>query len=254
MKAFNFIAAVAVGALLLASCTPSIKKTSKVSLPAPQVDSASYAMGVWVGNMIKSEDFGDLNYSKVYAGLADCMNDKVKPEQAQAIMGVIQKYLQERSVKVGEFNKAEGSKFLAENAKKQGIVTLPDSLQYQIVEAGTGVKPTPRDTVEVAYVGTSLEGKVFDSTGVQKPAKFPLDRVIKGWSEGIQQCAEGGKIKIWIPSELGYGQRGPAGANAVIAFDVTLLKVYPFDSVAAAAAAAAVPTGKPAAGRPVVRK
>ena len=73
MKAINFIAAVAAGALLLASCTPSIKKTSKVSLPAPQVDSASYAMGVWIGNMIKSEDFGDLNYSKVNAGIADCM-------------------------------------------------------------------------------------------------------------------------------------------------------------------------------------
>jgi FKBP-type peptidyl-prolyl cis-trans isomerase len=254
MKAFNFIAAVAAGALLLASCTPSIKKTSKVNLPQPQVDSVSYAMGVWYGNMIKSEDFGDLNYTKVNQGLADCLNDKIKPEEVQEVMGLIQKYLQARSVKVGEFNKAEGSKFLAENAKKQDIVTLPDSLEYQVITAGTGVKPGPQDTVEVAYIGTSLDGKVFDSTGVQKPAKFPLDRVIKGWSEGIQQCAEGGKIKLWIPSELGYGQRGPAGANAVIAFEVNLLKVYPFDSVAAAAAAAPVPVGKPASGKPVVRK
>ncbi|MCI2082405.1 MAG: FKBP-type peptidyl-prolyl cis-trans isomerase [Bacteroidales bacterium] len=230
MKAFKFITVAALAAIVLTSCGPSIKKTSKVQLPKAQVDSVSYAMGVWFGNMIKSEDFGDLNFSKVNAGLADAMNDKVSREKAQVVMSEIQKYLESRSAKVGEYNKAEGEKFLSENGKKENVVTMPDGLQYQMVKEGTGVKPGEKDTVEVAYIGTSLDGKVFDSTGVKRPAKFPINRVIKGWAEGIRQCSEGGNIKIWIPSSLGYGMRGPAGANAVIAFDVNLIKVYPFDS------------------------
>lgn len=240
MKLIKIISAAAVAALVLTSCGPNIKKTAKVQLPQPKVDSVSYAMGVWFGNMIKSEDFGDLNYAKVRKGLEDVMGENIKPEDAQAVMGVIQSYLQERSVKVGEFNKTEGEKFLADNGKKENVVTMEDGLQYLVTKAGAGVKPGEKDTVEVAYIGTSLDGKVFDSTGVSKPAKFPLTRVIKGWSEGIRQCQEGGSIRIWIPAELGYGQRGPAGPDAVLAFDVDLLKIYPFDSTTVEAPAAPV--------------
>ena len=120
---------------------------------------------------------------------------------------------------------AEGQQFLEANAKKEGVVTTPSGLQYQVVEEGSGKSPGPGDTVTVNYTGTLVDGTEFDSSAKHGgPATFKLDAVIKGWSEGLQLMKEGGKTRLFIPKELAYGDRGPLGHRALI-FDVELIKV-----------------------------
>lgn len=128
-----------------------------------------------------------------------------------------------------EENQAAGAAFLAENAKKPGVITTASGLQYQMLEEGSGAQPTAASNVTVNYRGTTIDGQEFDSSYKRgTPATFPLNRVIAGWTEGLQLVKEGGKIRLFIPSNLAYGARqaGPAiGPNSTLLFDVELLKV-----------------------------
>lgn len=124
---------------------------------------------------------------------------------------------------------AAGEKFLAENAQNAGVVTTASGLQYFVFNEGTGVSPQATDTVTVHYKGTTIDGKEFDSSYSRgEPATFPLNRVIAGWTEGLQLMKEGGKYRFFIPSKLAYGERGAGSAiapNAALIFDVELIKV-----------------------------
>lgn len=126
-------------------------------------------------------------------------------------------------------NKAAGEAFLAENGKKDNIITTASGLQYEVVEQGDGASPSASDNVTVHYKGTTIDGKVFDSSYDRgAPATFPLNRVIAGWTEGLQLMKEGGKFRFFIPSELAYGERGAGnliGPNSALIFDVELIKV-----------------------------
>jgi FKBP-type peptidyl-prolyl cis-trans isomerase FklB len=126
-------------------------------------------------------------------------------------------------------NKAEGEAFLAENAQKPGITTLPSGLQYEIITEGTGAKPTLRSSVTTHYHGTLPSGKVFDSSYQRgQPATFPVNGVIAGWTEALQLMPEGSKWRLYIPSDLAYGKRGAGrdiGPDSALVFDVELLKV-----------------------------
>ncbi|WP_347987879.1 FKBP-type peptidyl-prolyl cis-trans isomerase [Methylomonas sp. AM2-LC] len=128
-----------------------------------------------------------------------------------------------------EENKAAGEAFLAENAKKPGVITTSSGLQYQIITEGTGKSPSATANVTVHYQGTTIEGKEFDSSYKRgAPASFPLNRVIPGWTEGLQLMKEGGKSRLFIPSNLAYGERGAGrdiGPNAALIFDVELIKI-----------------------------
>jgi len=129
-----------------------------------------------------------------------------------------------------EENKAAGVAFLAENAKKANIVTTASGLQYEILTPGTGsVSPSATETVKVHYKGTTLDGKEFDSSYSRgEPISFPLNRVIPGWTEGVQLMTEGAKYRFYIPSELAYGEQGAGGSigpNSTLIFDVELLKI-----------------------------
>lgn len=129
-----------------------------------------------------------------------------------------------------EENKIAGEKFLAENAKKPNIKTTASGLQYEELQAGTGtVAPKPTDNVTVHYKGTTIDGKEFDSSyGRSTPATFPLNRVIPGWTEGVQLMKEGAKFRFYIPAELAYGSRGAGAAiapNSALIFDVELIKI-----------------------------
>jgi FKBP-type peptidyl-prolyl cis-trans isomerase len=135
----------------------------------------------------------------------------------------------EERKKQGEVNKEKGKAFLEENKTKEGIVTTESGLQYKILEKGTGGSPRPTDTVKCHYKGTTIEGKEFDSSyGREEPATFALNRVIKGWTEGLQLMKEGGKWQFFVPSELAYGERGAGqniGPNEVLVFDVELIEI-----------------------------
>jgi len=126
-------------------------------------------------------------------------------------------------------NKAEGEAFLAENAKKPGVTTLPSGLQYEVLTEGSGKKPTLRSSVTTHYHGTLINGNVFDSSYQRgQPATFPVNGVIAGWTEALQLMGEGSKYRLYIPSDLAYGKRGAGrdiGPDSALIFDVELLKV-----------------------------
>jgi FKBP-type peptidyl-prolyl cis-trans isomerase FklB len=138
---------------------------------------------------------------------------------------------QEEQLKaLGEKNKKEGEAFLKENRGKEGVKVLPDGLQYKMLVVGTGRQPSATDSVTVNYRGTLIDGTEFDSSYKRgKPATFQLNQVIKGWTEGIQLMKEGGKMQLFIPAELAYGERagGSIGPNAVLVFEVELISVKP---------------------------
>ncbi|SEA60139.1 FKBP-type peptidyl-prolyl cis-trans isomerase FklB [Arachidicoccus rhizosphaerae] len=143
-------------------------------------------------------------------------------------MGIADLLFQRNQQKAAENLKA-GQQFLAENAKKEGVVSLESGLQYQVLQAGEGVRPGPTDQVSCHYHGTMIDGTVFDSSVERgQPASFPLNRVIKGWTEGLQLMAVGSKFRFFIPPHLAYGERAVSaviGANSTLIFDVELLGV-----------------------------
>jgi FKBP-type peptidyl-prolyl cis-trans isomerase FkpA len=136
---------------------------------------------------------------------------------------------QAKQKEAAEKNKAEGEKFLADNAKKPGVKVTASGLQYQVIKEGTGAKPAATDQVSVHYTGTLIDGTKFDSSyDRNEPAKFALNGVIPGWGEALQLMKVGSKYKLFIPSNLAYGDRGtpgPIGPNAALIFDVELLEI-----------------------------
>jgi FKBP-type peptidyl-prolyl cis-trans isomerase FklB len=129
----------------------------------------------------------------------------------------------------GDRNKKEGEKFIADNKKKEGVITTASGLQYKIITKGTGASPKATDTVSVHYKGTLIDGKEFDSSYRRgQPASFPVNGVIKGWTEALQLMKEGSKWQLFIPSELAYGDRGAGrdiGPNSTLIFDVELISI-----------------------------
>ena len=170
---------------------------------------------------------------KVTEDFAAAMKDvltgaELKIDEAEA-QALVQEYLQKKGEEKVKAVKAEGENFLAENAKKEGVVTLPSGLQYQVLKEGNGKSPKATDQVKCHYEGTLINGKIFDSSYRRnEPATFPLNGVIAGWTEGLQLMKEGAKYRFFIPFNLAYGTRG-AGQDippyAALIFDVELIEV-----------------------------
>jgi len=221
----------AVSAMMLASCD---KKTASGSQPAgiskSDVDSVSYMIGYSTGMQIAQNNFGPLSTNAIIKGILDA-NKGVEVDYA-VFQNVVNGFMEKRMDAVSRENAEKSAKMLAANGKKNGIVTTESGLQYQIIREGNGVKPTERDTVEVNYEGKNLEGKVFDSSYERgATVSFPLNGVIKGWTEGMQYVGEGGEIMLWIPAELAYGDRNVGadiGPNEALTFKVELVSVKPY--------------------------
>lgn len=200
------------------------------------MDKVSYALGLGIGRQLAQMGASELNIDDFAAAIKDVIagNElKVSNREAQTI---VQDYFRKQEEKLnaeraekGKVAKAEGEKYLAENAKKEGVVTLPGGLQYMVLKEGNGKKPKATDQVKCHYEGFLIDGTVFDSS-IQRgePAVFPLNQVIAGWTEGLQLMQEGAKYRFFIPYILGYGEGG-AGASippyAALIFDVELLEV-----------------------------
>lgn len=193
-------------------------------------------MGIGIGMQLKQMGATDMNVDDFAAAIKDVLagNElKVPNHEAQQIVQdyfmAQEKKLNEQRAAQGKIAKEAGEKYLAENAKKDGVVTLPSGLQYQVIKEGNGKKPSAKDTVRCHYEGFLIDGTVFDSS-VQRgePAEFGLQQVIAGWTEGLQLMQEGAKYRFFIPYILGYGEGG-AGASippfATLIFDVELLEV-----------------------------
>lgn len=222
--------------LVLAGCKSdgAAKSTSTITDKSPELEQVGYSLGYLMGSGNK-QDIPDLNLEAFEQGMRDAYSgdDKKRAlteEQMQKVLGDYQQKRQEEMVKEVEAkakaNKEAGDKFLAENAKKEGVQTTASGLQYKVITQGTGAKPKATDTVTVHYEGKLLDGKVFDSSYERgAPVQFPLNQVIKGWTEGLQLMPQGSKYELYIPSELAYGEAGnPAiEPNSVLIFTVELL-------------------------------
>ena len=193
------------------------------------MDKLSYAWGIAMASQLKGmgvENLSIQDYCDAVKAVFEGTELAVKPEEAQTL---INEYLTSLHEKATRLAKEAGEKFLAENGKKEGVHTTASGLQYVVEKEGTGKQPTATDNVTVHYTGRLLDGKVFDSSVSRgEPATFPLNRVIPGWTEGLQLMKEGAKYVFFIPSELAYGEHG-AGRDipphSTLIFEVELIKV-----------------------------
>lgn len=212
-------------------------------------DKASYAIGLNIGRNFKKQNV-DLNPDALVIGLKDALSGK-KPALSETeerdAMNNLQKEAMEKQKAMADKNAAEGKKFLEENKKKDGVKTTASGLQYKVMKEGTGAQPKAVDTVTVDYKGTLIDGTEFDSSYKRgQPATFPLNGVIKGWTEGLQLMKTGGKYQFFIPADLAYGQRqmGPdIPPNSTLIFEVELKSVEP-PAAGASPAPATSPTPK----------
>jgi len=236
---------------------------AKPAVPAPlllktQQEKASYAIGANIGRGMK-KDGVQIDARILSRGMSDAISGKklaMTDEEMQAALTVLQadvrKRMEVEAAAVAAANKATGDQFLAANKAKDGVVTLPSGLQYKILKEGTGPKPAATDEVVCNYRGTLIDGTEFDSSYKRgTPATFPVDKVIKGWTEALQLMPVGSKWELFVPSNLAYGERGAGqrGAdviapNSTLIFEVELMSIK--DKSEAKPAADAKP-GDPAA-------
>ncbi len=240
--------------------TAARRKSAVAAKPKPMVlvtekDKQSYAIGLNIGKSLH-RDGVDVEPKVFLQGLQDALaNGKVllTDDEMKTVMTDLQKDLQQKQAEkrqaLIESNKKEGAAFLAANATKPGVVTLPSGLQYKVLVAGTGPKPSATDSVVCNYRGSLLDNTEFDSSYKRgQPATFPVSGVIKGWTEALQLMPVGSKWQLFIPSDLAYGERGqgPIGPNATLVFEVELLSIKPPVASAAPAPAASAPAANPA--------
>ncbi len=200
------------------------------------MDKVSYALGVSIGMQFAQIGGKDLNVDDFAQAMKDVLSDAPLSISVRESQQLVQNFFAEQEARQrkeaeekGKAAKGAGEKFLAENGKKEGVVTLPSGLQYQVLREGNGRKPKATDKVECHYEGTLIDGTIFDSSYKRgETATFPLNAVIAGWTEGLQLMQEGAKYRFFIPYQLGYGASG-AGSTippyAALVFDVELVAV-----------------------------
>jgi FKBP-type peptidyl-prolyl cis-trans isomerase FklB len=225
---------------------PPVKKTgtaAKSAAAAPalttQKDKFSYALGMNIGNGYKQgleKQSVEFDANLVAQGVKDALSGaktRLTEDEAKAVLTEVQteinKQRQEKMKEASDKNKAEGAAFLTANKSKEGVVTLPSGLQYKILTAGIGPKPTASDQVVCNYRGTLIDGTEFDSSYKRgKPATFGVGQVIKGWTEALQLMPVGSKWQLFVPSDLAYAERGAGaeiGPNATLIFEVELISI-----------------------------
>lgn len=200
------------------------------------MDKLSYALGLSIGRQLSQMGVAEFNAGDFVQAVKDMIDGKesqIPTNEAQQLLGEYfrQQEEKQRAEAAEKYKgaKSEGEKYLAENAKKDGVITLPSGLQYLVLKEGNGKSPKATDNVVCHYEGMLVDGTMFDSS-IQRgePATFPLNGVIAGWTEGLQLMKEGAKYRFFIPYQLGYGERG-AGASippfASLIFDVELIEV-----------------------------
>jgi FKBP-type peptidyl-prolyl cis-trans isomerase FkpA len=220
----KFAMLLALGAFLV-SCQGTDKKTDAA---ANDDAKTGYAFGVLIGTNLKSTGV-KVDYDAFVKGMKDVLEKNAPTVTPEVANTTVQAALTDAHTKLAAANVKKEEDFLASNGKKTGVKTTASGLQYEVITEGTGAKPKATDTVKVDYVGTLVDGTVFDSSIERKqPAVFPLDGVIPGWTEGIQLMTVGSKYKLYIPSKLAYGENGAGtkiGPNSTLVFEVTLLSI-----------------------------
>ena len=216
-----------------------------------QKDKVSYSIGMQIGFNLGRQKV-DVNPDILAAGIKDAISGKpqLTPDQVKDIMAQFEKDMEQKQKQLGEKNKTDGAKYLEENKKKPGVKTTASGLQYKVEKEGTGAQPKATDMVTVNYRGTLIDGTEFDSSYKRgQPASFPVNGVIKGWTEALQLMKQGSKYQLVIPSTLAYGERamGPdIGPNSTLIFEVELQDVKPPPTPAPQGSAKLPPPASPA--------
>jgi FKBP-type peptidyl-prolyl cis-trans isomerase FklB len=197
-----------------------------------QKEKVSYAIGMQIGFNLARQKV-DISPDILATGIKDAIAGKpqLTPDQVKDVMAQFEKDMEQKQKQLGEKNKTEGAKFLEDNKKKPGVKTTASGLQYKLEKEGTGPQPKATEMVTVNYRGTLIDGTEFDSSYKRgQPATFPVNGVIKGWTEALQLMKQGSKYQLFIPSNLAYGERamGPdIGPNSTLIFEVELMEVKP---------------------------
>ena len=243
MKAFLLAAttlmASGVFTAVLAQAAPAPATPAVAPLPDSLKDpraQESYAIGLNIGGSLKRDGL-DVDPALIAQGIRDVLNGKpqMSPDQVKATMTELQQTMvarrQEAAAKAAAANKADGEAFLKANAAKPGVITLPSGLQYEILKAGNGPTPKSDDTVSCNYRGTLISGVEFDSSYKRgEPSSFPVDGVIKGWTEALQKMPVGSKWRLVVPADLAYGDKGAGaeiGPGSTLVFEIELLAIEP---------------------------
>ncbi|WP_152389133.1 FKBP-type peptidyl-prolyl cis-trans isomerase [Azotobacter salinestris] len=227
MRQHRLTAAMALVGLVLSGCDSQ----TNVELKTP-AQKASYGIGLNMGKSLAQEGMDDLDSKAVALGIEDAIGKKdqrLSDEELIEAFAALQKRAEERMAALGEENAKAGKKFLEENAKRPGVVTTASGLQYEVLKKADGAQPKPNDVVTVHYEGRLTDGTVFDSSIERgSPIDLPVSGVIPGWVEGLQLMHVGEKLKLYIPSELAYGEQSPSPsipANSVLVFELELLGI-----------------------------
>ena len=229
MKLHRLAASVAVLTLVLSGCDNSAAVSSDLKTPAQK---ASYGIGLSMGKNLSQEGMDDLDSQAVALGIEDALTKKdqrLSDDELMEAFSFLQARAQERMSALNDAAAKAGAEFLAENAKRDGVMTTESGLQYEVIEKAEGAQPKVSDVVSVHYQGTLVDGSVFDSSIERgEPVEFPVGGVIPGWVEGLQLMSVGEKYKFYIPSELAYGAQSPTPAipaNSTLVFEVELLNI-----------------------------
>jgi len=226
MKAKNLLLTLAVGALAVGCHSGSMNQTSAPLKNA--ADTVSFYIGYMYGSGMQRMGLKKPNMEAIVAGINSALQKKEMGTNPQAMEMYLNNYFQQLSMQQARENAEKGKKFLEENAKKAGIDTLANGIQYRIIKKGEGQKPAATDKVKVHYKGTLIDGTEFDSSIKRgEPAEFRLNQVIPGWTTALQAMPVGSKWEIFIPSDQAYGPRGggPIGPNETLIFEVELLDI-----------------------------
>ena len=222
--------------LIVTGCNNEFNADQEADLTT-KLDSLSYSLGYLYGDNLSNEGVEEINFNNFIAGFNRALKEEdaeINDFEMQMALQRFQQELQEKQAVLreeqSEVNKEEGNKFLEENAAKENIQVTDSGLQYRVIEEGSGDRPTEESEVEVHYRGKLLDGREFDSSYERgEPATFPLNRVIPGWTEGLQLMREGATYEFFIPAELAYGSNPPRGSiiepGAVLVFEVELIDV-----------------------------
>lgn len=231
----HYAALLLTAALIVNGCdTPNQQAEADL---ATQQDSISYSFGYMYGSNLANEGITDIETNNFIAGLQKALNEEDAEIESMAMQNLVQTYLQqvqmeqsERQEAEAEVNAEDARAFLEENAENDDVMVTDSGLQYRVIEEGTGASPAAEDEVEVHYRGTLLSGEEFDSSYERgETATFPLNRVIPGWTEGLQLMTEGSTYEFFIPADLAYGSNPPPGSiippGAVLIFEVELIDI-----------------------------
>ena len=228
------------------SATAATPAATPLAAPARNEQARSYAIGMTLGAQLRKQ-FIVVDPEPLMQGLKDALSGgktQLTAREARAVMSELQKEEKHKQAFLqgaqGLKNKQDGAAFLAENKTRDGVVALPSGLQYRILKAGEGSKPTAEDTVVCNYRGTLIDGTEFDNSAKRaQPATFTLDKIIKGWKEALQLMPVGSRWQLFVPADLAYGERAAGhgiGPNATLVFDLELLAIQPKAAAAAPAA------------------